>query len=262
MASEIDVSCENALLDSLEKVYGLIYMMTNSKTGMKYVGQTVSHRKNKGKYRPFGVIGRFNDHVSEAINNTKKKQCSFLNNAIRKYGKEDFVVETLEICKISELDQFEKNYIEHHNTLSPNGYNLTKGGKTSYEESYLDTTSLNVVKSRGGCTMRSEETRQKMSKRAKELTTKECCKERSVSAKNQHYLAKLARFKDCKIDMTKTESYIRKKGKCIVVEIGDAKAEFTSKHETVEEIKERARSFIKELCDATLSNCGKPVKPE
>jgi group I intron endonuclease len=262
MALEIDTSCETVLLESSEKVYGLIYLMTNYMTNMKYVGQTVSHRKNKGKYRPFGVIGRFKDHISEAINNTKKKQCSFLNNAIRKYGKEAFVVETLETCRVSELDQLEQTYIKQFNTLSPKGYNLTKGGKTSYEESHLDVSSLNYAKPRGGSKSRSEETRLKMSKRSKELITEECCKERSTSAKNQHYLAKLERFKDCKVDITKEDSYIKKKGECIVVEIGDVKTRFTSKHETLEQIKERARAFIKELSDATLSNCGKPVKPE
>jgi len=76
MTAEVDASCDDALLDTNDKVYGLLYEMTNSVTGMNYVGQTLSHRKNKGKYRPFGIVGRFNDHLSEATNNTKACQCS------------------------------------------------------------------------------------------------------------------------------------------------------------------------------------------
>jgi hypothetical protein len=60
-------------IDEKDKITGVIYIIENKETNKKYVGQTVSHRKNKGKYRPFGYVGRFNDHVSEALNNTKKK---------------------------------------------------------------------------------------------------------------------------------------------------------------------------------------------
>ena len=74
MTSDVDVSCETQILTDKTKVYGLIYQITNTENNMKYVGQTVSHRKNKDRYRPFGILGRFKDHVSEAINNTKKKQ--------------------------------------------------------------------------------------------------------------------------------------------------------------------------------------------
>ena len=77
------------------KVLGEIYCMTNTVTKKQYIGQTVSHRKNRIKYRPFGYIGRFNDHISEALNNTKKKQCTYLNNSIRKYGKDIFTVKLI-----------------------------------------------------------------------------------------------------------------------------------------------------------------------
>ena len=43
------------------------------------------------KYRPYGHAGRFRCHISEAFS-TKKNQSHYLNNAIRKYGVEDFVV--------------------------------------------------------------------------------------------------------------------------------------------------------------------------
>jgi hypothetical protein len=91
----------------------------------------------RNKYRPFGSIGRFNDHISEAINNTKRKQCTYLNNAIRKYGKEKFTLKIVESCDISILDDREQYYINEYNTLYPNGYNLTKGGKTNIIENNI-----------------------------------------------------------------------------------------------------------------------------
>ena len=117
-------------LKDKDKVIGEIYLITNTSQNKVYVGQTRSHRMNKDKYRPFGSIGRFKDHISEAINNTKKNQCSYLNNAIRKYGSDKFQVELLEKCDVNDLDKREQYYIEKYKSLFPNGYNLTKGGQT------------------------------------------------------------------------------------------------------------------------------------
>ncbi len=256
----VDTSNENDLLDTSEKVFGIIYMITNIATGMKYVGQTVSHRLNKGKYRPFGMIGRFNDHMSEAINNTKKKQCSFLNNAIRKYGRESFVVELIETCNVSQLNSQEEYYIASKNTLYPGGYNLTKGGKSMYLKPSSNST--NIPKNRGGCISRSNETRAKISARLKDMTSTELIAKRANSAKNQHNLVKLERFAGCIVDIDNVDNYIRTKGKVVIVEMNGKTASFTSKTETIEQSKERARAFIKEIHAATLSNCGKPVKHE
>jgi group I intron endonuclease len=110
-------------LSEKDKVVGQIYKMTNIITNKCYVGQTVSHRKNNNKYRPFGIMGRFKDHVSEAINNTKQG-CTYLNNSIRKRGKGSFIVELLETCPVDLLDERETYYIQNLNTLYPNGYNL------------------------------------------------------------------------------------------------------------------------------------------
>lgn len=116
-------------LNEKHKVMGEIYRIQNIANGKCYVGQVVTHRLNKGKYRPFGYVGRFNDHVSEAMNNTKKKQCTYLNNAIRKYGKDNFKVVFLRRCSLDQLDELEQQGIKIYGSLYPNGYNLTKGGK-------------------------------------------------------------------------------------------------------------------------------------
>jgi group I intron endonuclease len=247
MDSGVNVSCETDILEIRDKVFGSIYEITNIITGMRYVGQAVSHRKNKGKYRPFGILGRFKDHISEANNNTKKKQCSYLNNAIRKHGQDAFKVELLENCELSALDNREQHFITERNTMFPNGYNLTKGGKTAYVSTLLERTPLEEPKKRGGCTSRSAETREKMSNWQKAAIDDEYRLGRSASAKDQHYRGKLERFKNCIVDVAKTESYIRKKGTKIIVIINAIRADFASKHETIEQLKERARAFITDL---------------
>lgn len=137
-------------------VYSHIYIIRNIITNKVYIGQAVSHRLNKNKYRIFGFEGRFKDHISEAINNTKKNQCTYLNNSIRKYGKENFIVNLIENCKIFEADEREKFYITMYNSLYPNGYNLTKGGKNFIIDGVNDVNdeifnnNLNIKKSKRG----------------------------------------------------------------------------------------------------------------
>lgn len=119
---------KNEILDNHNERYCEIYLITNTDNGKKYVGQAVSHILNHGRYRPYGSYCRFNCHVSEALS-TKPNQSHFLNNAIRKYGKEKFVVNLLECCEIHDSDAREIFYISHYNTLFPNGYNLKNGGQ-------------------------------------------------------------------------------------------------------------------------------------
>lgn len=136
-------------LEQKNLVTGQIYKITNIKNNKIYIGQVVSHRLNKKKYRPFGYIGRFNDHISEALNNTKKKQCTFLNNAIRKYGKDFFKVDLLLECSKETMDENEIKYINEFNSLYPDGYNLTNGGKTTEYIKMDNNQKLNTPKKRG-----------------------------------------------------------------------------------------------------------------
>jgi len=117
----------NTILDDESKRYCEIYKIVNLSNGKIYVGQAVSHILNHKRYRPYGHEGRFRCHISEAFS-TKKNQSHFLNNAIRKYGVADFVVELIECCEISNADEREIYYIKELNSLYPNGYNLKNGG--------------------------------------------------------------------------------------------------------------------------------------
>lgn len=115
------------ILDIPTERYCEIYKIMNLTTGKIYVGQAVSHILNHKKYRPYGCEGRFRCHISEAFS-SKKNQSHFLNNAIRKYGVEDFIVELIECCEIDKSDEREIHFIKELNSLYPNGYNLKNGG--------------------------------------------------------------------------------------------------------------------------------------
>lgn len=90
----------------------IIYRITNMVNGKMYVGQTTR-----------SLSQRWREHCSNSSG------CTYLHNAITKYGKENFKVEQIDIAlDQEELDYKERQYIMCYNTLVPNGYNLTDGG--------------------------------------------------------------------------------------------------------------------------------------
>ena len=102
---------------------GEIYLITNMKNNKKYIGQTVSRLSTGRKY---GTNNRWIKHLSDAKNHVD--DCKVFCNALRKYGKDGFKVETLLFCNKKNLDFYEIKFIYLYNTLSPNGYNLETGG--------------------------------------------------------------------------------------------------------------------------------------
>jgi len=102
----------------LEYITGFIYLIRNKINGMEYVGQTIQNLQKRLQMHQY-----------------IKSHCSYLRNAMNKYGFENFEMICLE--KILEptrdslsdkLNILEKEYILRKNTLFPKGYNLTTGG--------------------------------------------------------------------------------------------------------------------------------------
>ena len=75
---------------------GYIYKVTNKINGKIYIGQTIQSVKDRW-YRHCGKSG-----ISKAELNTHFKR------AILKYGKENFIIETIEMCDSTELNDKEK----------------------------------------------------------------------------------------------------------------------------------------------------------
>jgi group I intron endonuclease len=93
---------------------GCIYLITNTINGKCYVGQTLQGDP-KQRWRRHKVLAAMDSPTA-------------LHAAIRKYGSDAFRFEIIEQCDIAEINDRESVWIEKLSTLSPNGYNLTRGG--------------------------------------------------------------------------------------------------------------------------------------
>lgn len=95
-------------------MYGIIYKITNLANNKIYIGQTI-HK----------LTYRWNSHTRAAKRGSK----TYFHKAIRKYGKDSFILEQIaEANSKEELNQLEIICIQKYNSLIPNGYNTSTGG--------------------------------------------------------------------------------------------------------------------------------------
>jgi group I intron endonuclease len=101
------------MAESDSKPYGVIYCVSNTLTGKRYVGQTTSTLSARWK-------GRCNG----------KKGIGILVDAIKKYGREAFVMSQIDVAySRQELDEKEIYHIARLRTLKAHGgYNIKEGG--------------------------------------------------------------------------------------------------------------------------------------
>ena len=225
------INLSNEILDEPTERYCEIYKITNLTSGKVYVGQAVSHILNHKRYRPYGREGRFRCHISEAFS-TKKNQCHYLNNAIRKYGVDDFVLELIEYCEISESNDKEFYYIKKFTSLYPYGFNLKNGG--------------------GNVFTHSEESKKRVSN----------------GLVNYYSDKKSERFKDVKSIDDDIEKYIKPLNRDNVqygwyVYIDKKKADFGGTHISLEDSKQKAIEFVLSLKNqiAKYLEAGNPLEP-
>ena len=96
----------------MDRITGIIYMLTCRTTELSYIGQTITTLKK-----------RIAHHLAA-------KERFRLQNALHKYGIDDFDVEILhDNIPFKDLNALERYCIWIYNTVSPNGYNLDGGGK-------------------------------------------------------------------------------------------------------------------------------------
>lgn len=95
---------------------GTIYKITTKHNGLVYVGQTVQSLRR-----------RWRSHLSHFYLNTHHNE--LLQKVFDKYGEDDFVVEVLDTCDVSELDEKERYWISYYDaTNREKGYNFESGG--------------------------------------------------------------------------------------------------------------------------------------
>lgn len=246
----------NQIIDKKEYVLGEIYAIRNKKTGMQYIGQTLSHRLNHGRYRPYGYEKRFKSHISEAQCNTKETQCRYLANAIRIDGPGEFEVKLLTRCFQSQMDDYEMELIEQYGTQYPNGYNLAKGGKYKCtkvrKEDLPDGLITHPPQPRNA--PRSEDVKQKMLDGRKLYieNNRELFSQKTASnALQQHLKRKLDEFRTKNITIPIDANYSDYmkwlSDRCNVVIQGHKTAFYYGKNETKEDTEKRVISFLKEL---------------
>ena len=100
-----------------------IYKITNIQNNKVYIGQTI---------RP--VEQRFHRHMNDALNNILDTHFA---RAIRKYGKENFIIEMIDTAKSQdELNQKEQYWIRYYDSVNK-GYNetdaISKCGGNTYQ---------------------------------------------------------------------------------------------------------------------------------
>lgn len=128
-----------------------IYLITHIESGRRYVGQSVH------------IKSRWNQH-SRGSKKTK------LGCAVLKHGWNSFTCEILELCDRSQLNQAERKWVNHHNCVAPNGFNLTTGGSIQCEYSEETKAKIGLANSRR---VVSEATKQKISQRVITSETRE-----------------------------------------------------------------------------------------
>lgn len=116
-----DDDCE---YDEEEELCGIIYKVTNNVNGKIYIGKTKKYYGAK----EHGIKGRLLVHKKCARAN-KRNDCPVLYNAMRKYGTDNFTIETLLECRLSECNKNEIRLIAEHNCTNKKiGYNIKLGG--------------------------------------------------------------------------------------------------------------------------------------
>ena len=96
----------------------IIYKIQNKTNNKIYIGQTTNNLKH-----------RLGQHLSDKKINTD------LSNDLKKLGIENFICEVLLNGQFTsdQLDLMEIIYINNYNSLYPNGYNSTTGGKKNFQ---------------------------------------------------------------------------------------------------------------------------------
>ena len=111
-----------------------IYKITNIQNQKVYIGQTI---------RP--IEQRYHRHINDAMNNILDTHFA---RAIRKYGKDNFIIEEIDSAKTqNELNEKEQYWIQYYNSIN-NGYNETDAINKCGGNTYLSKTEeeMEVIK--------------------------------------------------------------------------------------------------------------------
>lgn len=140
----------------------LIYKITNIKNSKIYIGKTTKSLEH-----------RFKIHKSYAIKG--KGGCPALQNAMIKYGIDNFTIEQIETATTEhELNDKEKYWIAYYNSTDRTiGYNLTDGGEDTNTYKYKSDEELNLIKDKIRKTKYGKSNPMSLAVKAKNILTNE-----------------------------------------------------------------------------------------
>jgi hypothetical protein len=249
----------NSIIDSKELTFYEIYALENTVANKSYIGQSISHRLNNGRYRPYGSKKRWDSHVSQALCNSESKPCQDIHVAIRT-NKDDIKVHTLAYCMPQESDYWEQYFIRKWNTYHPFGYNLTTGGRSFFtgvkraNERVIPNNQKVHDKRKVGQTIHKEETKAKIAVGLRTyLQNNEAAVENITKrTRSQHMQKKIDVGNKFVINASDLNSYVveHKRAFAVVFERkrDGKKVDFhVGKTETRDECRQRAIDFLNEL---------------
>lgn len=98
-----------------------IYKITHKESGKIYIGQS-KHIKR-----------RLSEHKKFEFKEDKEGSQSVIRRAIKKYGFDSFIFETILYCKPGDyMNLMETNLIQHYESMVPKGYNIRDGGNNVF----------------------------------------------------------------------------------------------------------------------------------
>lgn len=116
---------------------GVIYKVTNKKNNKCYIGKTFQN-----------ISKRTSQHYYNSKETSRK---SYFHNALKKYGKNNFEWEIIDIGNDEEeLSVLERFWIWKYNSYGKDGYNLTKGGEGNYGVKHSEETKQRMSISKMG----------------------------------------------------------------------------------------------------------------
>jgi group I intron endonuclease len=110
----------------------IIYKITNRTNNKIYIGQTVR-----------GLEERINEHL--------RHRTTYFDKMFKKSNVKDFIIEIIDSANsIEELNKKEIYWINKHNSLYPNGYNMCRGGEntTGYKHKEESKKKMSISKSK------------------------------------------------------------------------------------------------------------------
>lgn len=118
---------------------GIIYKITNNINNKCYIGQTIST-----------ILKRWAQHTSNARRHANK--CVILENAMRKYGEDNFSIEQIASCNQILLNEYEIKFISYYKSNKIEfGYNICDGGGGSINRPVTENHRKKISKSNRKC---------------------------------------------------------------------------------------------------------------